>query len=459
MEDTIAAIATPAGEGGIGIIRISGEKAGAILAKIFSPSKGKNIQPIIDRRLTYGYVNDPESGELVDEVLAVLMKAPFTYTREDVAEIHCHAGIVSLERILSLVLSEGARVATRGEFTKRAFLNGRIDLAQAEAVIDLIKAKTEAGFQTAINQVEGKLSNSVLDIRNELVNLLAEIAVNIDYPDEDIEEVVYERLADSISQISDKIVRMLATADTGRLISEGMNITIAGKPNVGKSSLMNKLLGESRAIVTDVPGTTRDTIEEMMDLKGIPVYLTDTAGIHQTDDPVEKIGVERSKEAFNKSDLILLMVDASEPLGEEDYYIARHIGERKAIILANKKDLGKKVTENQLKELIPESVIIDTSLLEEEGIDELEKVVTSMFYGGLILSENRNIVTNARHKDLLFKAENALLEGRAAVLREEALDFIEMDIRQAYMLLGEITGEAVSADIIDQIFSRFCLGK
>ncbi len=458
MEDTIAAVATPIGEGGIGIIRVSGEKAEEILTGIFvSPKTGK--QSIVNKRLTYGHVRNPDSGELIDEVMAVLMKAPFTYTREDVAEIHCHGGIISLEKILSLVLSKGARAAEQGEFTKRAFLNGRIDLAQAEAVIDLIKAKTDVGFKTAVDQAEGRLSSSIKSIRDELANLLAEIAVNIDYPDEDIEEILYDNLIDSISQINDKIEKLLATADTGRLIAEGVRITIAGRPNVGKSSLMNRLLGVSRAIVTDIPGTTRDTIEEMMSLKGIPIYLTDTAGIHETEDPVEKIGVNRSKEAFNKADLILLMIDASEPLREEDYYIARHIGDRKAIILANKKDLGKKVTERQLKELIPKSVIIDTSITVEEGIDELEKTITSMFYGGLAVGEQRNIVTNARHKELLSRAGNALLDGKSMAVKGEALDFIEVDIRQAYMLLGEITGEAVAEDIIDQIFSRFCLGK
>lgn len=465
MDETIAAVATAFGEGGIGIIRISGEEARNILSRIFVAGKSvpeqtagrKDEMPIVNRQLTYGHICT--EGEVLDEVLAVFMKGPATYTREDIAEIYCHGGVVSLEKVLALVLSCGARLAEPGEFTKRAFLNGRIDLAQAEAVIDLIRAKTDRSFAVAMDQMEGSLSGRIKSIRAELMDLLVELAVNLDYPDEDIEEITYERLKESISSISDMVEILLSTADTGRLIREGLRVTIVGKPNVGKSSLMNKLLKESRAIVTDFPGTTRDTIEEVMSLRGIPIYLTDTAGIHETHDPIEKIGIERSKEAFNKADLILFMVDGSEPLREEDRLIAEHVGERKAIVLVNKKDLGKQVTEAELRELLPRAAIIDTSIAEEEGILELEEAIFGLVYGGGIRQDQRGLVANARHKDLLLRAKHALLSGRDMAARKEALDFIEVDVREAYLLLGEIIGDAVAEDIIDQVFERFCLGK
>lgn len=459
MEDTIAAISTAYGEGGIGIVRISGDKAKEILNKIFKPAYLHDPESIANRQLVYGHVFSHEDKQVVDEVLAVYMKKPATYTREDVVEIHCHGSIVSLQKILSLVLSLGARHAEPGEFTKRAFLNGRIDLSQAEAVIDLIRAKTEKSFNVAMNQMEGHLSLRVRKIRDRLMDLLVQLAVNLDYPDEDIEEITYQKLIERISSIGDDIDKLIITADTGRMIREGLRVTIVGKPNVGKSSLMNALLGESRAIVTDIPGTTRDTIEEVLSLRGIPVYLTDTAGIHQAQDQIEKIGIERSKDAFNKADLILFMVDGSKPLREEDYQIAEYIGNRKVIVLVNKKDLGKQVTEEQLKQILPHATVIDTSMIEEEGIPELEEQITAMVYKGKIKQEDSNLVSNVRHKDLLLKARTSLNEGKETALVGQALDFIEVDIRQAWEFLGEIIGETVTEDIIDQVFERFCLGK
>jgi tRNA modification GTPase len=459
MEDTIAAIATAYGEGGIGIIRISGEQARDILNKVFKPLNYQHIKSIVNRQLIYGHIVSPIDKKVIDEVLVVYMKGPATYTREDVVEIYCHGSTVALRETLSLVLKEGARLAEPGEFTKRAFLNGRIDLSQAEAVIDIIKAKTQKSFDVAMNQMEGHLSTAVRNIRKDLMDLLVKIAVNLDYPDEDIEEVTYKELIKSISLIGDKVDKLLSTANTGRMLREGLRVTIVGKPNVGKSSLMNALLRESRAIVTDIPGTTRDTIEEVLSLQGIPIYLTDTAGIHETYDRIEQIGIEKSKEAFNRSDLILFMVDGSHPFSNEDLEIAKQIGERDVIILINKIDVGRLVTDEDLKSILPQAVIIETAVINEKGISELEEQIISLVYGGQVKQNQSDIVTNVRHKDLLIKARESLFDAKNMATNEEALDFIEVDIRQSWELLGEIIGETVTEDIIDKVFERFCLGK
>ena len=458
-EETIAAIATAFGEGGIGIVRISGEKAETILEKIFKPAEKHNGTYIADRRLTYGHIIDPNDGTVIDEVLAVMMKAPASYTKEDVVEIQCHGSVIALGKIFSLALLFGARAAEPGEFTKRAFLNGRIDLSQAEAVIDLIRAKTDRGFAVALDQMEGGLSGLIRATRQNLLEQLVQIAVNLDYPEEDIEEITYKKLAEEIDTAKREIETLLTTAETGRMIRDGLRVTIAGRPNVGKSSLMNALLRESRAIVTDIPGTTRDTIEEVLSLRGIPVYLTDTAGIHETDDTIEKIGIEKSKEAFNRADLILFMIDGSLPLRKEDYEIASHIGDRHAILLVNKKDLGRKVTEQELKTLLPAAAMIDTSLVGADATVKLEEQILAMVYGGRVHQEESRVVTNARQKDLLIRADKALAEARTALEQGLALDFIETDIRDAWELLGEIIGETVSEDIINEVFARFCLGK
>lgn len=459
MEDTIAAIATAFGEGGIGIVRISGTKAEEILQELFVPAHLQDAKHIVNRQLTYGHILDPETKTVVDEVMAVFMKAPHTYTKEDVAEIQCHGSIVSLRKILSLVLARGARLAEPGEFTKRAFLNGRIDLSQAEAVIDLVRAKTEKGFETAMSQLEGSISRKVKELRGRLMDVLVNLAVNIDYPDEDIEEITYEELIDSLSLIGDYIDKLIASADTGRIIQEGLRITIVGRPNVGKSSLLNALLREQRAIVTEIPGTTRDTIEEGLSLHGIPVYLTDTAGIHSTDDPIEQMGIERSKAAFEKADLIVFMVDGSQPLREEDLDIANRIGDRKVIVMLNKMDLGKQVAADQLARLLPQAKFIDAAVIEEKGIKELEDSIVELVYGGQLSQEKSDIITNARHKDLLVRARKDIYDATMMACQFEALDFIEVDVRHAWELLGDIIGETVTEDIIDAVFERFCLGK
>lgn len=459
MEDTIAAIATAYGEGGIGIIRLSGEEAKTILDKIFVSKRSRHTESIDNRRLYYGHIVDPSNGQIIDEVLTVYMRAPATYTTEDVVEIYCHGSIVALRKTLALTLRNGARLAERGEFTKRAFLNGRLDLSQAEAVIDIVKAKTEKTFDVALKQMEGALSGRVKEIRQALMDLLVEITVNLDYPDEDIEIMTYKKLIESTTSIGDMIDKLLSTAGTGRIIRDGLNVAIIGKPNVGKSSLMNALLKESRAIVTEIPGTTRDLIEEVISIKDIPVKLTDTAGIRETEDRIERIGIEKSKESFNRADLIVFLIDGSSPLSKEDRKIMSKLDGRKVIILINKTDLGVLVEEEELKITLPHARLIRAAVKENIGIEELEKEIVSLVYGGQIKQEESLLVTNVRHMELLEKARAAI--GDALVMAEntEALDFIEVDVRRCWELLGEIIGESVTEDIIDQVFARFCLGK
>ena len=457
MEDTIAAVATAYGEGGIGIIRISGEKSLDILRDIFE--FGGETREIQSRRMTYGRIIDKENNSIIDEVLAVYMKGPKTYTAEDVVEINCHGSVVSLRKTLELVLRKGARMAEPGEFTKRAFLNGRLDLSQAEAVIDVVKAKTDRSFDVAISQLEGGLSLKISEIRQKLLDLLVDITVNIDYPDEDIEEITYENIGQNILLIANMIEKLLSTASTGRMIREGIRIAIVGKPNVGKSSLMNGLLKESRAIVTEVPGTTRDTIEEALSIRNIPVYLVDTAGIRDTSDKVEKIGIEKSKEAFNNADFVIFIIDGSRALSIEDEQIADHLEGKKSLVLINKCDLSRAVDIKDVRKLVPDADIIETSLADGSGIEEIEEFIENMVYGGEISQSHSTMVNNVRHIDLLARSRDSLNGARSMTAAGQALEFIEVDVRSAYESLGEITGETVSDDIINEVFARFCLGK
>lgn len=457
MEDTIAAIATAPGEGGIGVVRISGEKSKEILEKIFL--KKNSEKDLVPRMMHYGFVRNNFSGELIDEVMAVYFKAPYSYTAEDVVEIQCHGSMVSLRKILSLVLKNGARIAESGEFTKRAFLNGRLDLSQAEAVIDLIRAKSDKSFDVALNQLEGNFSKEIRKIRAELMNSLVNITVNIDYPDEDIEQLTFENLVSDLTSVRVKVEKMLQTSNTGRIMSEGLKISIIGKPNVGKSSLMNALLKETRAIVTSVPGTTRDTIEEMLTIRGIPVKLTDTAGIRHTEDIIEKIGIEKSKEAFNNADLIIFMADRSRVLDEEDFSILSHIGEKKAIVILNKTDLPKTFDETEIEKLLPKAYIIEASVANGEGIEELENVVENLVYGGEVKQSDSMMVTNVRHKNLLEEADSSLADAIEMAKACQPLELLEIDASRAYECLGAIIGEAVEEDIINEVFARFCLGK
>ena len=454
MCETIAAISTAYGEGGIGIIRISGPESFGILRTVFA-CKGE----IESRRMNFGLIVDPDTGEVVDEVLAVYMKGPSTYTGEDVAEIDCHGSVVSLRKTLALVLRLGARMAEPGEFTKRAFLNGRMDLSQAEAVIDVIRAKADASYEAALSQMEGALSRRVREIRAKVLDILVDLTVNIDYPDEDIEQLTYEKLLADLDDAEEDIDALLATAGTGRMVKEGIRVAIVGRPNVRKSSLMNCLLRQSRAIVTEVPGTTRDTIEEAVSIRNIPVYLIDTAGIRQTADLVERIGIERTKEAFNTADLIVVIVDASAPLTEEDRDILSRLSERRSLVLLNKTDLGNAVTPRDIADISPNSDIIKTCLITGEGIEEIEDKIEALVYGGKLSQKDSVMVNNVRHEELLRKAKQSLSDASVITETGEALDIIEIDIREAYDYLGEIIGETVSDEVLDEVFSRFCLGK
>ncbi len=480
-DETIAAIATSLGEGGIGIVRISGDEALNILEKIFDyfnkDLKNKTVDKSVDKldnlskdsmsrkaeiqanKLIYGHIYDNFTGELIDEVMAVYMKGPHSYTAEDVVEIQCHGSIVSLKKILSLVLKNGARLAENGEFTKRAFLNGRLDLSQAEAVIDLIRAKSDRTFTVALGQLEGKLSKKIKDIRGKLVDILVNITVNIDYPDEDIEEITYDKLLKDLEAVKFSIDSLRESFQTGRILKEGLRVSIIGKPNVGKSSLMNALLKEERAIVTDIPGTTRDTIEESLSVRGIPIIITDTAGIRETDDVIEKIGIEKSKEAFNSADLIIFILDNSKTLEEADFDIIEKIQGRNALVLVNKTDLERVIDLKEIEKRLPKAEILEVAISKEVGIKELEEKIEALVYGCKVKAGEGLMVTNVRHKEILDLAGEAVADSLVMVQSGEALEFLEIDVNRAYELLGSIVGETVEGDIIDQVFARFCLGK
>ena len=455
MKNTIAAISTPYGEGGVGIIRISGDNAEEILRKIFVPAVPGDP---VNRRMTYGHIVDEEQN-IVDEVLCVLMKKPKTYTAEDVVEINCHGGMVPLRKTLELVLRSGARAAERGEFTKRAFLNGRLDLTQAEAVMDLISAKTDRTYDVAVEQMEGILSRKIRMLRNMLLDVLVDLTVNIDYPDEDIEELTYRKLFTGLDSVRQQIQTLIDSADTGRILMEGLKVAIIGKPNVGKSSLMNGLLRESRAIVTEIPGTTRDTIEESLSIRGIPVILTDTAGIRRTDDKIESIGIERSKASFNEADLVILVLDGSRELEQEDYDIMEHVNPSRTIVLINKSDLPQVLSASEISSTLEGARTVSGSMKDIEGLKVLEDCIASRVETDTSARRESVLVTNARHRDLLEEGMRSLCDAIDAVLRKEPLEIIEIDVNSAYERLGEIIGEAVADDILNEVFSRFCLGK
>jgi tRNA modification GTPase len=455
--DTIAAIATSVGQSGISIIRISGEKALNIVSKIFIGKNNKGLEDIISYTMRYGHIIDRVSEEKLDEVIISYMKGPKSFTAEDTVEINCHGGVVVTSRILEEVIKAGARLAEPGEFTKRAFLNGRIDLSSAEAVIDIINAKTELSVKSAVKQSEGRLSKEINSLREVLIEDIAHIEATVDYPEEDLEEITAEKASRSIKKIQETIQNLISTADEGKILREGLNVVIVGKPNVGKSSLMNELLSEKRAIVTDVPGTTRDVLEEFINIEGIPIKIIDTAGIRETEDVVEKIGVEKSREKLNEADLIIFMLDTSRELDDEDIKIINYLENKKYIVLLNKSDLDKKFEEDKLNLLDKDNFII-SSVKTGEGVDELKKKVKDLFFKGDI-NIGDIMVSNTRHKQALIKAAESLSFAQEALNDTSAIDLASIDIRNAWTFLGEITGDSLGENIIDKIFSKFCLGK
>ena len=457
--DTIAAISTAPGEGAIGIVRISGEDAIRIAGEVYR-LKEKRLKEQPSHTIHYGHIVDPKNDEVIDEVMVTVLRAPKTFTREDVVEINCHGGIVAINRILQLVLREGARMAEPGEFTKRAFLNGRIDLSQAEAVMDLIRAKTDKSMQMAMRQLDGELSKLIQNLRQEILNTLAQVEVNIDYPEyDDVEEMTLQLLREKTQQVSQGIRALLNTASQGKILRDGLKTAIVGRPNVGKSSLLNVLLREEKAIVTDIAGTTRDTIEEYVNVRGVPLQLIDTAGIRETDDVVERIGVERSRKALNEADFVLLILNQSEELMDEDLRLLEQTKDFKRIILLNKTDLPTKIDMDKVKEFVTDSEIVTTSMLKKEGIDQLEEKIADYFFQGQMNERDATYLSNTRHIALLEKAEQALQEVANGVDMGMPVDLIQIDFTRAWDLLGEITGDTVQDELLTQLFSQFCLGK
>ncbi|NSL52358.1 tRNA uridine-5-carboxymethylaminomethyl(34) synthesis GTPase MnmE [Bacillus sp. P2(2020)] len=455
--DTIAAISTPMGEGAIAIVRISGSDAIKTANRIF---KGKNLEEVESHTIHYGFIIDPETNEKVEEVMVSVLKAPKTFTREDVVEINCHGGLVSVNRVLELVLNEGVRLAEPGEFTKRAFLNGRIDLSQAEAVMDLIRAKTDRAMKVAMGQMEGRLSKLIRNLRQTILETLAHVEVNIDYPEyDDVEEMTHQLLLEKASEIKTEIEKLLATSKQGKILRDGLSTAIIGRPNVGKSSLLNSLVHENKAIVTDIPGTTRDVIEEYVNVRGVPLRLVDTAGIRETEDIVERIGVERSRKVLKEADLILLVLNNAEPLTDEDRKLFEAVSGMDVIVIVNKIDLENRLNLDEVKQLAKDYPIISTSLKEEKGIDELEEAISSLFFKGKLEGGDITYVSNTRHIALLNQAKKAIDDVIQAVHSDVPIDLIQIDLTRVWEILGEIIGDTVHESLINQLFSQFCLGK
>ena len=456
--DTIAAISTPPGEGAISIVRMSGENAVKIATKVF---QGKDLTQVASHTINYGHIIDPASRREIDEVMVSVLRGPKTYTREDIIEINCHGGIVSTNEILQLLLQNGARLAEPGEFTKRAFLHGRIDLTQAESVMDLIRAKTDRSMKVALNQLDGNLAHLINNLRQDILDVLAQVEVNIDYPEyDDVETLTTKMLKEKALAVRDCIRQLEQTAKQGKILREGLATAIVGRPNVGKSSLLNHLLHEDKAIVTDIAGTTRDVIEEYVNVRGVPLKLIDTAGIRETDDKVEKIGVERSRQAIDQADLVMLLLNASEPLTAEDQELLAATADKKRIVVLNKTDLPQQLDQAELQAYLkPAEEVIALSVLANAGIDQLEEQIAKLFFGGIENSQTTVIVTNARHVALLNKAEQSLTAVLQGIEAGMPVDLCQIDMTAAWDSLGEITGDSYQDELLDQLFSQFCLGK
>ncbi len=451
MEDTIAAISTSLGIGAISIIRVSGPESIDIVNKVF---KGKNLKEVESHTINYGHIINNDL--VVDEVLVSIMKAPKTFTKEDIVEINCHGGIATTQKVLELLLNNGCRLAEAGEFTKRAFLNGRIDLVEAEGIMDLIEAKTEKSRQLAINQVAGKVSNLIRNLRNEIIEILANIEVNIDYPEyEDIEVLTTEKIIPKINIIEEKIKKIIKESENGKLIKNGINTAIIGKPNVGKSSILNRLLNEEKAIVTNIAGTTRDIVEGQINIDGIILNVIDTAGIRKTEDIVEKIGVEKSINLINQADLVLYVLNNNEEFDQTDKEIIEKLKSKNHIIIINKNDLVSVLDKNK----ISSDNIISINTINEESIDILKNKIKEMFNLEQLETEDFTYLTNARSISILNKCLESIEQVKQAIDQNLPVDIIEIDIKEIWNLLGEIIGETYQEELIDQLFSQFCLGK
>lgn len=451
--DTITAISTPLGEGAIGIVRLSGTEALTITKSVF---KGKDLEKVTSHTINYGHIVDPKTEAIVDEVMVSVMLAPKTFTRENVVEINTHGGIAVTNEILQLLIRQGARMAEPGEFTKRAFLNGRVDLTQAEAVMDIIRAKTDKAMTIAVKQLDGSLSQLINSTRQEILNTLAQVEVNIDYPEyDDVEEMTTALLREKTQEFQNLLENLLRTAKRGKILREGLSTAIIGRPNVGKSSLLNNLLREDKAIVTDIAGTTRDVIEEYVNIKGVPLKLVDTAGIRETDDLVEQIGVERSKKALQEADLVLLVLNASEKLTEQDRALLNLSQDSNRIILLNKADLEQKIELEQL----PDDCI-SISVLTNHNIDLIEDRINQLFFDNAgLVEQDATYLSNARHISLIEKAVQSLKAVNEGLALGMPVDLLQVDLTRTWEILGEITGDATPDELITQLFSQFCLGK
>ena len=456
--DTITSISTPMGEGAIGIVRLSGPQAieiGDILYK-----GKKKLSEVETHTINYGHIIDPETDETVEEVMVSVLRAPKTFTREDIIEINCHGGILTINRILELTMTYGARMAEPGEYTKRAFLNGRIDLSQAEAVMDFIRSKTDRASKVAMNQIEGRLSDLIKKQRQSILEILAQVEVNIDYPEyDDVEDATTDFLLEQSKRIKEEINRLLETGAQGKIMREGLSTVIVGRPNVGKSSMLNNLIQDNKAIVTEVAGTTRDVLEEYVNVRGVPLRLVDTAGIRDTEDIVEKIGVERSRKALCEADLILFVLNNNEPLTEDDQTLFEVIKNEDVIVIINKTDLEQRLDVSELREMIGDMPLIQTSMLKQEGIDELEIQIKDLFFGGEVQNQDMTYVSNSRHISLLKQARQSIQDAIDAAESGIPMDMVQIDLTRTWEILGEIIGESASDELIDQLFSQFCLGK
>jgi len=456
--DTIAAISTPMGEGAIAIVRLSGPDAVAVADRVY---KGSNrLTEVPTHTIHYGKLVDHEADRVVDEVMVSVMRAPKTFTREDVIELNCHGGVVAVNRVLELILAQPeVRLAEPGEFTKRAFLNGRIDLSQAEAVMDLIRAKTDRAMHVAVSQIEGRLSKLVQDLRQQLLQTIAAIEVNIDYPEYDAEEMTQQIVERDAGAVRAILAELLTTARQGKILREGLSTAIIGRPNVGKSSLLNTLVQEAKAIVTDIAGTTRDTIEEYVNVRGVPLKLIDTAGIRETEDIVERMGVEKSRQALKTADLILLVLNGNDVLTDEDVLLFDAIKGMNAIIIVNKSDLAQQIDLARVTELADGRPIVTTSLLEEAGVNDLEAAIASLFFEQGVESQDMTYVSNARHIQLIKRASQMIEDALGAAEAAMPIDMVQIDLRRAWDTLGEINGDTAQDSLLDQLFSQFCLGK
>jgi len=451
LDDTIAAISTPLGEGGIGIVRLSGPEALSIVEGLFRPHRPG--QKLRSYRLHYGHIIDPADGTVVDEVLVSYMRAPYSYTRQDVVEINCHGGIVPLRRVLQLALAAGARLAEPGELTLRAFLNGRIDLAQAEAVLDIVRAKTDAALRVAMDQLVGHLSDKVRTLRGRLMDILAYLEATIDFVED---EIPPREIGPELEELEGQLTELLAEAEQGLIYRQGVRAAIVGRPNVGKSSLLNALLRVSRAIVTPIPGTTRDTLEETCNLRGIPITLVDTAGIGAAEGLIERLGIERSRQALAQADLVLLVVDGSEQLQSEDWEIADLVGTRPTLVVVNKQDLPQRV---ELDGFLPGASRVRISALTGQGLAELEQAIVDLLLSGEVLASQTPLVSNPRHQALLQQAREGIRAAQATLAQGLPNDLVAIDLTEAVRALGQITGQTVSEDLLETIFANFCVGK